>query len=225
MQKNILIGVGALVLIGLIFWGFSSRDSEMDSSTDSTISPQAGSGQKSENGVIKEVQETMEEVSDASAGVKTWIDAVVLGKKLKCTYAQDDGSGWQAETVMFVDGKKYRTEFSGGGMQYVSVFDGETMYTWTEGQKQGFMMNLQCMEEFGEMYSEEGADEEQTYYESSEEAIESIPDISCSEVDSVDVSVPSDVTFVDQCEMIKEQTEQLQDLQDQMPEEMRAMLE
>jgi hypothetical protein len=93
------------------------------------------------------------------------------------------------------------------------------MYSWIDGQKQGTKMTKECMEEFGADLSGEAYETPETeMYRNSEEMLESIPGITCREVPSIDFSIPDDVTFADQCEMLRTQMEMMEQYRDQMPD-------
>lgn len=214
MQKNIIIAGAVVVLVaGLGFWVFASRGDK--------------SGKEMMQGAEQKMQQEKamveEKAGDELSGAKAWANAAMLGKKLRCTYSQASGNGQSSDAVMYVDGKKYRTEFQSGNVHYVSVFDGNSIYSWKEGEKQGMQMAVSCMEDMQGTAPDEGQKKE--FQSSSEEVIESAPDISCSETEDVDVSIPSDITFSDQCAAIKNQMQQLQNVKSQMPEDAQKMMD
>lgn len=168
----------------------------------------------------------------AASGVADWISGLAAGKKMRCEYAIGEG-GKTMTAVMYMDKDRYRTEMDMPMGKMISLYDGTAIYSWTEGTKQGMKMDMKCMEDIeSDMPTEDAPSgapaEAPESYESPEDALGSIPDISCKEVSgSIDLSVPSDVVFTDQCEMMKksmEQMEQMKQLEGQIPNSVKGMM-
>lgn len=142
----------------------------------------------------------------AGNGVSDWVAGLAAGKRMSCQYAMSGQGDSKLSVKMFADKDHYRTETVTPAGTMISLSDGKTMYTWTGGSKQGMKMDLECAKSLKNDLPKTGAaapTPPQTY-DTPESAVGSIPDISCSETtEAVDFSVPSDVTFTDQCAMLK----------------------
>lgn len=164
-----------------------------------------------------------------TSGVADWISELAAGKKMRCEYAMGEG-GKTMTAIMYMDKDRYRTEMDMPMGKMISLYDGKVMYSWAEGTKQGMKMDMKCMEDMEsdlptEDASSDAPSKAPESYESPEDALGSIPDISCEEVsDSIDLSVPSDVVFTDQCEMMKKSMEQMKQLEGQIPDSMKGMM-
>lgn len=157
-----------------------------------------------------------------------WLSDIAAGKTLECEYRMADGDGEYGTVRMIMDRDRYRTETRTENGEFISVFDGETSYSWTAGEGRGMKMRMDCVEGMDDADMEADMDEEMSdeeSFRSSEEALNLIPDISCREIDSANFSVPEDVEFVDQCEMLREQTRMMEQYQDMMPEDAMKMMQ
>src|SRR3989344_4592978 len=143
-------------------------------------------------------------------------DAMGVGKKMKCTYALADGSG--ASSTVFVDGQKFKFTSEMNGETVYGLFDGETQYTWTTGaKKQGWKMVASCMEALGQQAAQMTAGDS-TAPQNVQESLDTAQDVQCEAAASEDFSVPTDIEFVDQGEMIKKTMEALEDFKGQLPD-------
>ncbi len=172
---------------------------------------------KSDEAKTEEGTSALED-SDGSL-VSDFKDALKLKKKMMCTYKVSD-QGQAYEHISYVEGEKYRTEYSAAGVDYTSIFDGKTMYTWDENTKQGTKVDMACLDELQTADSEEESLDDADYeeYQSSEDMLNTGLNVSCRQVSAIDFSVPADVQFVDQCALLKQQMESLENLQEQLPD-------
>jgi hypothetical protein len=179
------------------------------------------------NAGMGEVEQNQTQTAESS-GVTEWMAGLLSGKAYECEYAMpaagEEGGG---TATIVMQGERYRTEVETTEGTFISVFDGETSYSWMAGETEGMKMSHTCMEDFGEDMAEFAEEEEmmEETFETPEEALETIPDISCHETSSADFSVPGDVEFVDQCEMLQTQMQMMEQMQDQMPAEAMQMME
>lgn len=131
---------------------------------------------------------------------------------LKCTYTDNDFT-----TTSYIQGDKYRTEYILDDENYVSLFDGETVYTWNEVTKEGNMLAVDCLGEEGQGDDEDtpaptdGSPQLETYnkkksvdYEKADDIVDDHSDIECRSTSSIDLSIPTDVDFFDQCPDLQE---------------------
>ncbi len=142
------------------------------------------------------------------------------GKKIKCVYHDSEiGSGFTVTTYIDSSNNHYRTEFTDDqGKKNITIFDGNVMYTWQEGTNMGTKMSQDCIKELrgssdSEPVTEDEKDEEPTDIK---EKLSLFQDVQCSPTNNVDLTLPTNVKFVDQCEMLKKQQEALKGMQEKM---------
>ncbi len=144
-------------------------------------------------------------------------DAMGLGKKMKCTYSAPGGG---VSSTVFIDGQKVKFTSAMNGQAMYGLFDGETQYTWTTGkEKQGWKMTKACMDELGKTASQmaEGAGASVPEPQDFEKSFDTAQNVQCEPAGSEDFSIPTDITFVDQCEMIRNSMKALEDIKGQLP--------
>lgn len=143
-----------------------------------------------------------EEKSPVSNVINSIKDAMLSGKTMKCAYSVKGENGSDFTYTTYVSGKKYKNEFSAAGTVQHVIFDGETMYSWAEGQKQGIKMTLACSEELVKNVPT-GSQNAPTADPSGEKTFDNAVNVKCEDASNVDFSVPSDINFADQCEALK----------------------
>ncbi len=148
-------------------------------------------------------------------------DAIGMGKKMECTYTFKDGNeSFTSKT--YIEGEKYKGENEVMGKKQMMVFDGETMYSWSEADKKGTKWTKTCIDELNkdtkkeEKPSDTPAPTEEDISDASE-AFKDAIDIKCVPVSSIDFSVPSDITFSDMCEQLKAMKEKFKDMGKNLP--------
>lgn len=154
-------------------------------------------------------------------------DAITKGEKLECVYSTSDSEGEQS-VKMYMSGEKYKSVVTADGEEFNSLFDGEAQYSWPSTEKEGIKMSAECVEEFGvEDESMENMDDYEDFdnFRTTDEVLEQDLEMTCNKISEIDFSVPSDVKFVDQCEMVKNQMQQMQQLQDSLPEGMMEQMQ
>lgn len=171
--------------------------------------PEAG---KSENTASNTVGTGTE---DKGMGVVSSIkDAMGLGKTMQCTYASSTGTDAVMSTV-YVDGKKFLAESVVNGVKSHVLSDGETQYIWTDGTKQGMKMTTVCL---AELQKSLPASANQTAPQDYAKSFDTAQNVNCSVASgSVSLTVPSDVVFTDQCEMLKESMKALEGMKGKIP--------
>lgn len=176
-----------------------------------------------------QLQEKGQSASQSQGGgmIASIKDAMGLGKAMKCTY--EIGEGDQAmEMVTYVKGEQYRSESMFQGMKTMGVYDGDMMYNWTVGEKKGFKMSKKCTDELAQMNQNQNTNQEREMnqgedVQNMEENFDNALNVKCEEVSNIDLSLPSDVEFVDQCEMLKNSMNQMQDMMNKYQGEMQGM--
>lgn len=183
----------------------------------------AGCGKKQE---VQEVQQNKEaEKTKTEQAVKEMkgaiVDAIRIGKPMECTYTLKINDMGTSTSKVSVEGNKYKTvsemsklDMSGSetpASKQISIFDGNTIYNWSETDKKGTKMTKSCMEEINKNVQEENVSEEamsaQQEANNPEDLFSDLPDAQCTPVASIDFSIPKDVEFSDTCEQVKEAQE------------------
>ena len=133
------------------------------------------------------------------------------GKKIKCTYKMTDESG-DLEVVTYAQGDKYKTEMMIGGAKNYSIFDGETTYTWSEGQKTGTKISLDCLSdlESEEVEVEEEVETENDAEEDFADSLKDAQNLKCEDYQETDFEIPEGIEFIDQCDLLEAQQKMLE---------------
>lgn len=171
---------------------------------------------------IVEEEQAQEKVQEQT-GPSAWIAGLGEGKKMQCTYTIQGEGNKIVAMKMYAEKDRYKTEMETPTGMTISLFDGKTLYSWTKGMKQGTKMEKACLKEL-EKQTKNGEVPATDAYDSPEQAIETIPNISCSVMEEeIDFfSVPSDIVFADQCELMKNALKQMRGLQN-VPSNIPAM--
>jgi nitrogen fixation-related uncharacterized protein len=210
MDKKYLIGAGIviIILIGLFFWWSGKNKSGQPESA------------KQEETTETATQKQQEKPESKIGGITDWLSSLSGGKALSCTYNFDE-SGKAGAVKINMMGKKYRSEFEAGGMKFTSVFDGTTLYSWSDSQKQGTKMDMDCMEQLKtqtEAQAQPNSPSQSQYEKSPEDFLKNQPNIQCEPSSgAADFSVPSNVQFTDSCAMMQKSLEMMQQYKDKIP--------
>lgn len=214
MNKMALVIGAAVLLVGGVSGAFFMMKRD--------VPPQA---METPSQVMEQSRE--QETEQVRDGVGEWIRGLSAGKRMECEYRMMGGDGTETSVKMYAERDRYRTEVGTPQGKYISISDGKAVYSFLEGSKEGMKMELDCMKDMAASLPKVEGMPERESFTSPEEAIGNTPDISCREAGSVDVSVPSDIRFTDQCAMLKQQTELMKQYQGQippMPESVRGMM-
>jgi hypothetical protein len=168
--------------------------------------------------------EQKEQAREQGGIVSSIKEAMGLGQKMKCTYTTT-ANGKTFESVVYVDGQKYKSEAEVNGVTHHSLFDGEAVYSWSDEDKSGATkMEKKCLDELNAMLpkqeSETSGDLDAQF---SAEAFESATDVKCEAAAGVDMSIPSDIIFNDACEAMKQQIKALEEMEKNMNQNMRGI--
>lgn len=151
-------------------------------------------------------EKVMEDAKDSVIG--SLKDAIGLGKKMECVYK--DGN---FESKTYIDGMKYKSITTSSEGEMISVFDGSDFYGWNTKTKEGYVMKKTCMEELSKNVPkvEGGENSNPADFETTEDIVEDTPMDNCKETGAIDFTIPKDISFVDQCEMLKNLSNSLKD--------------
>ena len=162
----------------------------------------AGCGDK-----VQELKDTKNNISSKVEEGKSLVgglkDAMKNGVTMKCTGDDEDGT-W----VTYTNGKNFRTEVTTEGKQQRIIMKDNVSYVWEKDAKTGIKMDKKCMEDFQKSLGidiETFEDDNFGFTSEDLEAEEAEGKAKCSPSTDADFSVPSDINFTDQCEMLKKQ--------------------
>ena len=144
----------------------------------------------------------IEEKSPVSSVISSIADAMASGKTMQCTYTMADKNGGEITSTMFVDGKKYAGTTTVAGNVHHMVFDGDATYSWGEKQKTGMKMTKACSEELVTNAPKSQPDNASTTADA-QKTFDNATNVKCEPSSGADFSIPTEVTFADQCEMLK----------------------
>ena len=208
MKKNLIIGAVVLVLLilvgGLVFLKGGKKTAEAPKGE---VKTEKTAESKDDGNLILD---TAEKIKNAIAG----------GKKMECTFKEDLGDGKQTEMKMQSQGEKFRSSYAVKDETFVSVSDGETIYSWSSKTKEGTKMDLKCMDDLSKdvpQVKDDAVDDKIDFTEP-ETLVDEQPDMKCSPILSIDLSVPSDVKFTDTCAEMKKVFESMKDLNVNLPQ-------
>jgi hypothetical protein len=202
MSKGIGL-IGLLVIIGLGAYFYTNQ------ATKET----AEGGAMEALDKAKEVKTAVEEKGMVSS-IK---DAMGLGMAMKCTYTMDEADKSMQSDVL-VDGEKFRATTTVNGIKSYVLSDGADQYMWTDKDTKGFKMSKACLEDLKNKFPT--PDNNQTTVpkiEDAQAALDMAKNVQCNPIESVDLTVPKDITFTDQCAMMKDSMKAMEQMKDKMP--------
>jgi len=184
----------------------------------------AGCGNKTVNklndakdDVVSKVEQGKEMAEEGKSLVGGLKEAMKKGVTMKCVADSPDGH-W----VTYTNGKYSKTEgTTTDGHEMAIVINKEATYSWDKKTKKGQKMDKKCMEEFQKnfggsaMVDDNKEKKLDNFTPENLEAEEADGKLKCSPSTKADFSVPSDVQFIDQCQLM---TKQMDKLKQQMPE-------
>lgn len=195
MKKTTILG---FALVSMIFLSGCAQKKEI-------IDDQKSVSGDVKSEIVSDNEVKQEKVEEGGA-LNSLKSAILSGKKMRCTYKIKEGNV-ELKITTYVQGDKYKTEVDLGQVKTNSIFDGDVVYSWSVGQKTGTKMTMDCMKSLGEDLPKNN-EADKSVPEDSEEFVDSLKDsqdLSCENFDEVDFEVPTDIEFVDQCEMLKAQ--------------------
>lgn len=140
------------------------------------------------------------------------------GKQLSCVFSTDRLDGTSLETKTFLDGeKRYKSMVSDPKLGTITtLFDGNAVYSWTEGAKTGMKMDISCLDD---VKKTAGKNAPNDTYASNDDMLDTAPDISCAESsEATDFSVPSTISFTDQCAMMRDAQKMMESVKNASPD-------
>ena len=146
-------------------------------------------------------------------------EVILKESESMCQYDALDGAQ-RVKVTAYIEGEKYRTDFILDNRRNSSVFTGETIYSWIDGEVIGTKISLNCLKELkqrGEdidpFNSEELNIDEDVEDGNFPDIFEEAIGIRCEKTEKIDLTIPSEVEFIDQCEFLKEQQDLIKELE------------
>jgi hypothetical protein len=189
----------------------------------------SGCGKDDDNAKQKENQASSGNVSEEKGseegvlgGMMDEFSKIKDGESMKCIYTIKMGEDeFQSET--YVEGEKFKSisviDSTETAKTYM-IFDGEDQYSWAEGQTEGFKMSKECADEIGGESEEVDDSDLADAVDVAEvdDIFENAVDVKCEPIEDIDFSIPEGINFIDQCEMLRKQMEQIEELGGAVPE-------
>lgn len=167
----------------------------------------------------KDLIEKGKEVANKNEGIVGGLKNILNGgASLKC----ESEDGW----VTYTNGSSFRSEGITEGKKQVVLMNDGVMYTWNpETMSDGLKMSKNCLSEIQKnlnLPEEQGIEVFDDFsVESMEEDVKS-GKINCKPSTEGEFKVPTNVQFVDQCEIMKEQMNGMKSQIEAMQKEQRA---
>jgi hypothetical protein len=140
-------------------------------------------------------------------------DVVASGKAMHCTYTLDE-SGIVTES--WIQGDKMRTESTVESMKTFMVADKDTHHIWNSANKQGMKITTACMEKMKQLTPAQ-EDKKMPSIQDTKAAFDFAKNVKCKPTSAVDTSVPTDITFTDQCAAMEDSMKMMEQMKDKMP--------
>ncbi|MFZ2663977.1 MAG: hypothetical protein WAX66_01310 [Patescibacteria group bacterium] len=189
-MKRKLFSIAGLILVSILLTGCAPKNKEEGISTSKEDSSQ-------------------EENLSGSL-----LDLVKLGKNVKCTFGAKDENGESIGTT-YVSGNKSRSDFiattsDGQEFESHSITDNDWIYIWTSQTEQGTKMKLSELPKNDEIDKVSKSESLESFNENF--------DYKCSKwiVDESKFNVPSNITFVDFTEIMKNMQTQTENLKENL---------
>lgn len=174
-----------VIMAGSMLSGCGKKDNVQQEVTQET---QQNAEQKSNNEIAPL------QIEPVGSPVESLKSVMGLNKKMKCSYSiKSDASG--PDSMVYIEGAKFRTKENTNGMIVNNVFDGNAVYFWEEGKAEGAKFGLDCITQLKSMNSA---------IKMPEDRFADVGNMSCGETnENIDFSVPQSIQFNDGCENAK----------------------
>lgn len=198
-MMKIIGGVIVVVLIAIALWMWQGKKSDM--------APVGMSGDKQTEGVTGALEQGKEVIASIQ-------DAMKLGAEMQCDFTSGDGESAVTSTV-YVSGQKFFTTATAGGVKTNALFDGSTQYVWTEGSTQGMKLTKACLESMKSQPNTRAEAQSRDY----QKEFEMAQNVQCEPKANATVSftVPTEITFSDQCAMMQESLKMMEQVKSSLP--------
>ena len=147
--------------------------------------PQESSNQQQGDSQADSSRDTQDD--DEQGLINDLAEAVSSGLGYACTYKVNGG-----QVVTYVKGESYKTTVDAEGVMMTTISDGEKVYTWQEGQSQGYLINYDDVEEMQ-------PEDDQPNYADMKEMSDAALNVECRRkmISESQFNPPADINFVD----------------------------
>ena len=157
----------------------------------------------------KELASKANELANKENGVLGGLKNILNGgASLKCE--SDDG-----KAVTYTNGKTFRSEVLENEKKQIIIMKDDVMYSWESGTKTGNKMKKDCFDEIQKDLNL--PEQDKTVDVIDDLSVENLEKeqaegkINCKPSTEADFNIPTDIKFVDQCEVMKEQLKAMQE--------------
>lgn len=172
--------------------------------------------QSGADSALEKAQEAKNMVEEGQA-ITSLSAAMALGRKTTCTHTTEV-EGQKYSTSVTVEGKRYQATTNMGDTTTYVLNDGTTQYMWNSKDKQGYKIELSCLEKMKD--SLKNLPQAQAAQQDIESSFDKATDVSCQAGGDLNLTVPTDVTFTDQCAMMEQSMQMMEQYKDKMPQGM-----
>lgn len=158
---------------------------------------------KEQTPLLEEPEVGESSVNDTSMTISSIKEAMGIKKPMRCTYSLIEGDKTIQSSVI-VEGEKFKAVSDMNGVATNIIFDGTTQYMWTDGQVQGLKMSKACLDELQAGLPKNTPLPAGETLEEREKTFAAATGVTCTSATEEDFSLPVGMTFVDQCEMMKQ---------------------
>jgi hypothetical protein len=187
-----LVGLLVVIGVGVYFWSNQSKEA-LQSGADSAM---------------EKAQEAKNLVEEGQA-ITSLSAAMALGRKTTCTHTTDV-NGQKYTTSVTVEGKKYQATTTMGDTTTYVANDGNMQYMWNSKDKQGYKMELSCLEKMKDSLKD--MPQAQQMQQDVESDFEKATDVTCKPGGDVNLTIPTDVSFTDQCAMMEQSMQMMKNI-------------
>ncbi len=120
------------------------------------------------------------------------------------------------KSVTYIKGNEMKTETTIGDTTMISVIKDKDMFSWKKGDSTGQKMNQDCMKELQNKYGQKNDANDFNSAIQKIESKESAGKITCEPVSKIDLNIPTNINFTDQCKILKEQMQKTEQIQKQI---------
>lgn len=170
------------------------------------------SGCSNESNIEKGIEKTKNNAIEKSKVITEHIgSSIEKGIAVECVNTLDS-----KQMKSFIEKGNVRSEMTINGKKQIIVVKDGTTYSWYDGEENGQKMDKVCLDDL-KKYSENMTDNKVKQPEEKMISVESLKKdenagkIKCSPTKNVDFSIPSNIKFIDQCQMVKQQMQQIKE--------------
>jgi hypothetical protein len=191
-----IIAVVVVVLLAIVWFAVGKK---------SNVAPSSQAPVQSEQATSQEAAKPADKI------INSIKDAIGLGTQMKCTYTSKNGDS-SFESTVYVKGSQYKSVMAIGGKNMNAIFDGTTIYSWIDGQTTGTKFTMACMTDLKSSLPQEQKDSVNAPVKDPADSFNNAVDTKCVPSSEADFTVPTNVTFTDQCDMMKKSIEMMKNV-------------